>query len=138
MKWLKWMQETNETLLDLIFGCIIYSSIFEVAGLIFVPEKGSWTAGMLLGTAMAVVMSISMYRGLDGCLEMESRAARRSMTIQSIIRMLVMLVVLWAGMRFAQISFPAVVVGIFSLKVSAHLHMYTNVYITKKIRRKGR
>lgn len=138
MKWLKWMKETNETLLDLIFGCIVYSLIFEVAGLIFVPERGSWTAGILLGTVVAVGMSISMYRGLDGCLEMESRAARRSMTIQSIIRTLVMLAALWAGMKLTQISFPAVIVGIFGLKISAHLHMYTNVYITKKIQRKGR
>lgn len=138
MKWIKWLQEKNETLLDLVFGCIVYSLVFELAGLLLVQNKGSYTLGLLLGTGIAIGMSISMYRGLDECLMMEPGKARWSMTIRSIIRTLVMLVAAWIGMRFRMFSFPGVIIGILGLKVSAHLHMYTNVYITKKIRRKGR
>ena len=138
MKWIQWIQRINETLLDLIFGCLIYSVLFEVIGLVVLHNRLGWTLGLILGTASAICMSISMYRSLEGCLVLEPAAARRSMTIQSMIRLLVMLAVAWLGMKLEAVSFPAVIVGLLGLKVSAHMHMYTNVYITKRIRRKGR
>lgn len=138
MKWIKWMQETNETLLDLIFGCIAYSIVFEVIGLLVVEYKARYSAGLLLGTVMAVIMSISMARGLERCLEMEPVKAQRSMAVKSIIRWIVMLVAAWMGMRLDMISFPGIIIGLLGLKISAHLHMYTNLYITKKIKKKGR
>ena len=60
------------------------------------------------------------------------------MTVRSMLRLLVMLVAALAGIKCKAISFPGVIIGILGLKISAHLHMYTNLYITKKIRRKGR
>lgn len=138
MKWIQWIQRINETLLDLIAGCLVYSAVFEIIGLLIIRDRPAWTLGLILGTAAAVGMSVSMCRGIDNCLAMEPSAARRTMTIQSVLRLLVMLVVAWLGMRLPQISFPGVIVGILGLKASAHMHMYTNIYITKKIRRKGR
>ena len=44
MKWTNWIQEENETLLDLIFGCLAYSLLLEIIGLLMVPNKGSYTA----------------------------------------------------------------------------------------------
>ena len=48
------------------------------------------------------------------------------------------LVAAWLGLKYSQISFPGVVIGMIGLKISAHLHAYTNVYITRRLRRKGR
>ncbi|MCD8018877.1 MAG: ATP synthase subunit I [Clostridiales bacterium] len=138
MKWIKWLEETNETLLDLIFGCLVYSLVFEIAGLLLVSNKGSYSLGLLLGTIVAVGMSVSMERGLERCLNMDEIKGQRFMTLRSILRSVVMLVAAWVGMRFDQISFPGVIVGILGLKISAYLHMYTNLYITKKLKRKGR
>lgn len=138
MKWINWIQEENETLLDLIFGCLTYSILLEVIGLLLVPNKGSYSAGLFLGTAVAIGLGVSMARGLEKCLVMEQSQARRSMTVRSMMRLLVMLVAALAGMKCKAISFPGVIIGILGLKISAHLHMYTNLYITKKIRRKGR
>ena len=115
----------------------MFGGFFELVGLIVVAEKGRWTLGMLLGTLAAVGLSVSMYKGLAGCLSMDPAAARRSMTIQSIIRLIVMLVVAWLGLRLPFLSFPAVITGMLGLKASAHMHMYTNLYITKKLLRKG-
>ena len=138
MKWINWIQEANETLLDLIFGCLAYSILLEVVGLLLVPNKGSYSAGLFLGTAVAIGLGISMARGLEKCLVMEESKARKSMTMRSMMRLLVMLVAALAGMKWKAISFPGVIIGILGLKISAHLHMYTNLYITKKIRKKGR
>ncbi|MBR0410543.1 MAG: hypothetical protein IJI25_06015 [Eubacterium sp.] len=136
--WRKWIKEINETLLDLILGCLIYSALFELIGLAVVSDKVSWSAGICLGTAAAAGLCISMYKGLADCLSMNPAAARRTMTMQSIIRLFVMFAVAWLGIRIRQISFPAVIVGMLGLKVSAHMHMYTNVYITKRLKKKGR
>lgn len=132
------IDEMDETLLDLITGCLVYSMFFEVIGLIVVSNKLSWTLGLLLGTAVAVIMGISMHRGIASCLCMEPAAARRTMTIQSILRLLLMFGAALVGIRTPWFSFPAVITGILGLKVSAHLHVYTNIYITKKLKRKGR
>ena len=136
--WRKWIKEINETLLDLILGCFIYSALFELIGLAVVSDKVSWSAGICLGTVAATGLCVSMYKGLADCLSMNPAAARRTMTIQSIIRLFVMFAVAWLGIRIRQVSFPAVIVGMLGLKVSAHMHMYTNVYITKRLKKKGR
>ncbi len=137
-----WMKthgsEAEETLLDLILGCLVYSLVFEVIGLIFVENKLTFSLGLLMGTAAAIGLSISMYRSVEKAVTMEPGQASRSMTLASIIRMLVILAVAWLGMHFTWISFPGILVGILGLKVSAYLHVYTNVYITKKLLKKGR
>ena len=70
MNWRRWINKDNETLFDLIFGCIVYSIVFEVIGLLVVENKGSYSMGLLLGTAVAVGLSVSMYKGLNRCLVM--------------------------------------------------------------------
>lgn len=134
----RWIQNTNETLLDLIFGCIIYCALMEIIGLIFAGNRLTFTLGLLLGMVVAIGVCISMYKGLETCLLMAPNEAERGMKIRSVIRWIVMFVVAWTGLRFPAINFAGVVIGLFSLKVSAHIHVYTNLYITKKIRKKGR
>ena len=73
MKRIKWIRETNETLLDLIFGCLIWSALAEIVGVLIVSDKISYTIGIVLGTVVAVSMSVSMERGLEKCLHMGSR-----------------------------------------------------------------
>ena len=102
------------------------------------PERLEYTLGLILGTAVAIGLSISMYRGIDECVDMDPVRARRAMTLRSIIRAIVMLGAAFVGMKFAIFNFPAVIIGIMGLKISAYLHMYTNVYITGKLRKKGR
>ena len=128
----------NETLLDLIIGCLVYSAVFEIIGLIFVSNKASFSLGLLLGTIVAIGSAISMAAGIEQVLSMDKTAATRNSIIYSILRTIVMFAVAWLGLKFTQISFCGEVVGMIGLKVAAHLHVYTNVYITKKIRRKGR
>lgn len=44
----RWINKDNETLFDLIFGCIVYSIVFEVIGLLVVENKGSYSMGLCL------------------------------------------------------------------------------------------
>lgn len=133
-----WIQQADETLLDLIFGCIVYCILVEIMGLILAKERIPFTIGLILGLGVAIWMCISMYKGLDACLSMQPGQAEKGMKIRAIKRWIVMFVAAWTGLRFHAISFAGVVIGLFSLKISAHIHVYTNLYITKKIRKKGR
>ncbi|MBR5047992.1 MAG: hypothetical protein IKX76_07115 [Eubacterium sp.] len=134
----KWLEHTNETLLDLIFGCLAYSLVFELIGLILVPNKGSYSLGLLLGTAVAIGCAVSMAAGIRHVLTMDRFGASRTSVIYSLLRTIVMLAAAWLGLKYPQISFPGVVIGMIGLKVSAHLHAYTNVYITRPLCRRKR
>ena len=137
MKRIKWIERTNETLLDLVFGCLIWGILVEVIGLFIVKDRLSYTIGVALGTAVAVWMSMSIARTLERGLQMNRGRSQRFMTARSLLRWLVMLAVVWAGLRFDAISFPGVLLGIIGLKLAALLHTYTNVYVTRRLKRKG-
>ena len=136
--WLRWINKDNETLFDLIFGCIVYSIVFEAIGLLVVENKGSYSLGLLLGTAVAIGLSVSMYKSLNNCLVMTEHQARRNMVFSTLLRAVVILLAAWIGMRSGYFSFPGIIIGILGLKISAYFHAYTNVYITKKLYKKGR
>lgn len=138
MNWRRWINKDNETLFDLIFGCIVYSIVFEAIGLLVVENKGSYSLGLLLGTAVAIGLSVSMYKSLNNCLEMTEHQARRNMVFSTLLRAVVILLAAWIGMRSGYFSFPGIIIGILGLKISAYFHAYTNVYITKKLYKKGR
>ena len=134
----KWFENTNETLLDLIFGCLVYSLVFELLGLILVPNKGSYSLGLLIGTIVAIGCAISMAAGIRHVLTMDRMGATRSSILYSLLRMIAMVFAAWLGLKYSQISFPGVVIGMIGLKIAAHLHVYTNVYITRPLCRRDR
>lgn len=138
VNWGRWINKDNETLFDLIFGCIVYSIVFEAIGLLVVENKGSYSLGLLLGTAVAIGLSVSMYKSLNRCLVMTEHQARRNMVFSTLLRAVVILLAAWIGMRSGYFSFPGIIIGILGLKISAYFHAYTNVYITKKLYKKGR
>ena len=138
MNWRRWINKDNETLFDLIFGCIVYSIVFEAIGLLVVENTGSYSLGLLLGTAVAIGLSVSMYKSLNNCLVMTEHQARRNMVFSTLLRAVVILLAAWIGMRSRYFSFPGIIIGILGLKISAYFHAYTNVYITKKLYKKGR
>ena len=138
MNWRRWINKDNETLFDLIFGCIVYSIVFEAIGLLVVENKGSYSLGLLLGTAVAIGLSVSMYKSLNNCLVMTEHQARRNLVFSTLLRAVVILFDAWIGMRSGYFSFPGIIIGILGLKISAYFHAYTNVYITKKLYKKGR
>ena len=127
-----------ETLMDLFVGLILYFIIFETIGLIFVENRLSYTLGLAVGCLAAAFMAWHMFVSIDSALDMPEQDAVKYFRKRSLIRWLVMLVAAFAGMRFAILSFPAVITGILGLKIAAFCQPYTNSYITKKLRKEGR
>ena len=135
-------KQTNKavwTLIDLWIGIILYFIIFEIIGLIFVSNRITYTLGLLTGCVTAGFLAWHMYSILDTALDMAQEDAVNYSKKYSALRLLVMLVVALAGMKFSLLSFPAVIIGILGLKISAFFQPYTNLYITKIIfKKKGR
>lgn len=138
MKIIEKISGMNETLLDLVLGCLVYSLVFEVIGLVLIPQRIQYTLGLSLGTLSSVCCAFSMAFGIDRMLDMDQRSAARNNVFHSILRMIFMLVLALIGAKIGRVSLYGVIIGMIGLKISAHMHVYTNVYITKKIRRKGR
>jgi len=135
-------KQTNKavwTLIDLWIGIIVYFVIFEIIGLIFVPNRITYTLGLLTGCVTAGFLAWHMYSILDTALDMAQEDAVNYSKKNSALRLLVMLVVALAGMKFSLLSFPGIFIGILGLKISAFFQPYTNSHITKKIlKKKGR
>lgn len=135
-------KQTNKavwTLIDLWIGILLYFIIFEIIGLIFVANRIPYTLGLVTGCVTAGFLAWHMYSSLDTALDMGQEDAIKYSKKNSALRMLVMLVVALAGMKFSILSFPAVITGVLGLKISAFFQPYTNSHITKKIlKKKGR
>ena len=135
-------KQTNKaiwTLIDLWIGICVYFLLFETIGLIFVPNRLTYTLGLLTGCVTAAFLAWHMYDSLDTALDRGEEDAVKHSKKSSALRLLVMLVVALAGMKFSLLSFPAVIIGILGLKISAFFQPYTNSHITKKIlKKKGR
>jgi len=130
--------ELNETLLDLVIGCIVCSLFFEVIGLIVVPGKITFSLGLLLGTLVSIGCCVNMRWGIARSVSMDPSSASKSMALYSFVRMLIMFAACGAGLLLPAVSFYGVVTGLAGLKISAYLHVYTNVYITRRLIKKGR
>lgn len=127
-----------EVVIDLIVGCLLHSLLYALIGMILVEDKAGFLTGITLGTLAAVCLCIDMRRSVEDTVDRDPAKAGRYMVFRSILRMLVMLAVLWIAIRSRRISLPGTVIGLMGLKVSAYLHMYVNVYITGRLRKKGR
>ncbi len=129
-------RDLRETQIDLMIGCVIHSLIFEVIGLIVVNNRLSYSLGVILGTLTALACSYSMYKGIAKCAGLDSWTARRKMSFYSVLRMVFMFLICAGGLLTRFVSFPGILIGLVGLKTAAYLHVYTNVYITRKYFRK--
>ena len=127
-----------DTWIDLVAGCLVYSMIMEVIGLIFVSNKAGYSAGLLVGTLTAAACAYSMYKSTEKAADLDQSRAQRVMVTSSILRMIFIFGVMLAAWRIRQISLAGEIVGIAGLKISAYLHVYVHVYITGPFRKKGR
>ena len=130
--------DAREVMIDLIVGCVLHGLFYGLVGCIVVENKAAFAAGIGLGTLVACGLAVSMTRSVETCVDLPPDKAQRTMMIRSICRMLVMLMAGWIAIRYPFFSFPGVIIGLLGLKVAAYLHIYINVYITGRLRKKGR
>ena len=62
--------EAGRTLAGLIFGCMLFGILVIIIGLIFVPKRLLFTAGVILGEIAAALFLINMYDTIETSLLM--------------------------------------------------------------------
>jgi len=131
------MQQEKQTLMELIAGIVFFVLLLMLGNLI-TERTLAYTLGLLLGSAMAIVMSRHMYVSLQEAVLYDQKTAEKKMKLGSLLRMVMMLVTLVIAVLLPEVfSFVAVVLGISSLKFSAYLQPLTHKIFNKFIH-KGR
>ena len=123
------MQETKQTLYELITGVVLFFILFLI-GNIFLENRTAYTLGLLLGCIIAGVMSGHMYHSLQQAMLYDAETATKKVQKGTILRFLLMIVSLAAALVFPDwISIIGVALGVLSLKFSAYLQPLTHKVI---------
>lgn len=112
----------RRVLMQLYIGIGIYFAVFGVLGIIFMRPVWLFIISLLVGCAAACFIAYNMYDVLDRALELESGKAKSFVTIRSMIRLGLCLVLMAAGIMVDWVSFVGVTVGLLGLKVSAFMN----------------
>ena len=123
------MQETKQTLYELIIGVVLCGLLF-LLGNIFADNRIAYTLGLLIGCIIAGIMSSHMYHSLQQAMLYDTETAAKKVQKGTILRFLLMIVSLAAALIFPKwISIIGVALGVLSLKFSAYLQPLTHKVI---------
>lgn len=133
------MKEEKQTLLEMICGIVVSSIFFIAIGAIIFRPISNFILGVLLGTAIAILVLVQLYYSLNKTLEMDSRHAERVGGRHAILRIFIMGLALVIGILLSDIfNVIGILLGILGLKFSAYLQPAIHKIAATKILNKGR
>ncbi len=114
-------KKIDPTLFELCLGILAYGVIFEIILLIFSGEI-TYSLGLLIGVLLAVAGAVHMWWSLNRGLDLPEKEAVKSLSIQNILRYLILAAVLALLIvtKFANPIFTFA--GYMGMKVSAYLN----------------
>lgn len=112
----------RRVLMQLYIGIGIYFTVFGVLGVIFMRPIWLFMISLFAGCAASCFIAYNMYDVLDRALELETGKAKSFVTVRSMIRLGVCLVLMAVGIMVDWVSFVGVTVGLMGLKVSAFMN----------------
>lgn len=127
-------KKINETLMELMIGIVVFAVVSQLAGMFFVDSMSMYTAGLWIGTVLALGCAYHMWWALDRNLTINADnegGARAYAVKHSIIRYLVILLV-FIGICVTDFAYPlAAFLGIMGLKAGAYLQPVINRLLHK-------
>lgn len=119
------MRRERQTLFWLIVGNMIYAAVISIVGAFFFVDKISFTLGVFWSSIGACIVAVHLYNSLQRSLDMDEAGAAKRESGQAVIRMLIMIMVVAAGLALREWLHPCgVLVGMFALKVSAYVQPF--------------
>lgn len=131
------MNQVKETLTGFLIGIGIYAVLIEAVGFFFSEDLLSYTLGLLFGVVIAIFLIIHMAKTLDKALDLPQTQATKYVKRQSLLRLLIMLLAMTAGLVIERMNFIAVVLGMLGLKIGALIapvflkKLYPDSFVTK-------
>lgn len=114
------------TLFELSAGIVLWGIICQLIGVWFTADKLGYSQGLAIGTVLAVLSGIHMWRALDKALDFSGDAASKMIVRSSIIRYLVIVAVLAVIMISGAANPLSAFLGLMGLKVSAYIQPFTH------------
>lgn len=113
--------EESRTVRGIILGIAVYFAIVTIPVMILAKgDRFRWEIGLLAGCILAVLMTVNMYmvisRSLDG-----KKHSSAYLALWSVGRMLIIAAVLALFAYTGWLNAIAVLIGVFGLKISAHM-----------------
>lgn len=128
-------QKEQRTLLDLIFG-VLAINIIALLALIFVKDRLLYLLGIVLGTAVAVTMVVSMYKSICKAVLLDRKSAKTKMKFGTFFRLLMVMGTVALGALAATESesyamLVGTIVSVISLKIAAIFQPSIDILVLK-------
>ena len=124
------MKNMNETLKDLIIGIVLSMIVVCIIGALVSNNKVAFILGDILGSIIAILLSIHLNATIARALDMNEEGAAKYTKKMSILRLIIMGCAVVVALTLPEVFN---LIGILGLKISAYLQPLTNRFITKKI-----
>lgn len=129
------MKEIKQTYHEMVIAVILVGTLLMITGALLTKEYIVFPAGVMVGLAIAVWVLSHMMKSVCTVVELETETAKRYGTRQSIIRISVMGIMLCAACFYSEYVSPwGVLLGLFTVKVSAYLQKPIHLFIQKYIK----
>lgn len=116
------MMESRKVLKELYIGILIHVVLFMLIGAVFMRPVWIYEVALLVGGIASCLMMFNVYDCLDRALEMQAKSAKSFMTVRVLLRLVIRLGLMVAGIMIHWTAFVGVVIGLLAPKTSAYLN----------------
>ena len=114
-------RKIDPTLFDLCLGILLYGIVFQLILLVF-SRKSAYSLGLWIGIVLAIAGAVHMWWSLDRGLDQVSKQAAKTISVNNLIRYLVLVVVMFV-LIYTNFANPIFMFcGYMGMKVSAYLN----------------
>ena len=114
-------RKIDPTLFDLCLGILLYGIVFQLVLLVF-SRKSAYSLGLWIGIVLAIAGAVHMWWSLDRGLDQVSKQAAKTISVNNLIRYLVLVVVMFV-LIYTDFANPIFMFcGYMGMKMSAYLN----------------
>ncbi len=126
------LRRINAVLPELILGILIYGIVVQLAGVWFVEDKLSYSAGLWMGILIAAGMAVHMAIVLNDAADIAvEHVAKRRVILLSTLRYVVVVILFFLIAHFKLGNLITLFIGVMGLKAGAYLQPLTHKFIMK-------
>ena len=108
--------ESRKVLMELYIGIAVHVLLFMLLGAVFMRPVWLYELALLAGGGASCLMMLHAYDCLDRALEMQAKNAKAFITVRVVLRLIVRLVLMAAGIMIHWAAFVGVVIGLLAPK----------------------
>lgn len=129
--WENDLDESKLTLYEIVGGICVFSILELIIGLFFANRIIQFVIGMVIGTAVAIILVKHMYRTLDRAIDAGEQGAEKIVRNGALLRIFGIFTVFFLAVYLHRyINVYAMFISVFNLKLSAYIQPLANKLIS--------